>query len=366
VADLGAVEHNVGVLHRLAPASELWAVVKADGYGHGAVAVAGAALRAGAGGLCVALVQEAVQLREAGITAPILVLSEQPPEELAAAVRAGVIGTVYSVEQIGAWEAAGARDQAVHLKIDTGMRRVGAAPGDAVRVADAIVRSPQLRLDGVFTHLAVADEPEHPFTAEQLARYEAALAELADAGHSPPRVHAANSAGLIAHPGAHRSLVRAGIAIYGVAPGPDVAGAAPVAELRPVLSLHARIAHLKVVAAGERISYGLTHRFDVDARVATVPIGYADGLPRRAGARGVEVLVGGRRCPIVGTVTMDQVMVDVSNVPDAQVGDPVVLVGRQGDARITAEEVATRCGTIAYELLCGISPRIERRLLGAR
>ena len=361
--DLGAIEHNVRELRASVAPSELWAVVKADAYGHGAVPVAAAALRAGAAGLCVALVQEGVALRQGGIDAPVLVLSEQPREELPAAVVHGLICTVYSHAQVDALAtavvAAGRTGQPVHLKVDTGMRRVGAEPADAVAVADAIrAAGPVLHLAGVFTHLPVADEPDDPFTADQLRRFDAVLDGLAAAGHRPPVVHAANSAGLLAHPGARRSLARAGIAIYGISPGPGVDQLS--AGLQPALSLRARVSHVKQVRAGERISYGLRHTFVADTTVATLPIGYADGVPRRLSSVGGEVLVGGRRRPIVGVVTMDQLMVDVGDAPVA-IGDEAVLIGAQGDGAITAAEWAERLGTIGYEIVCGISQRVERR-----
>lgn len=358
--DLDAIEHNVGILRAAVEPAALWAVVKADGYGHGAAPVARAALRAGAAGLCVALVQEGVALRAAGIESPILVLSEQPPADLAAAVSAGVVSTVYRPEQVAllaaAADAAGVVHR-VHLKVDTGMHRVGCDPDVAVTMAAAVRVCPSLVLDGVFTHLALADEPGDPFTAVQLARLDAVLAALADHDLLPPVVHAANSAGGLAHPSARHDLVRAGIAVYGISPGPGVDHLAEA--LRPALSLWARVSMVRRVAAGEGISYGLRHRVATDTTIATVPIGYADGVPRRLSAVGGQVLVGGRRRPIVGVVTMDQLMVDMGDDPVA-VGDEVVLIGRQGDESITAAEWAGQLGTIGYEIVCAISARIAR------
>ncbi len=358
--DLDAIEHNVRTLRTAVEPAALWAVVKADGYGHGAAPVARAALCAGAAGLCVALVQEGVALRAAGIDAPILVLSEQPPAELAAAVSADLVSTVYRPEQVAllaaAADAAGVVHR-VHLKIDTGMHRVGCDPDAAVTMAAAVRVCPSLVLDGVFTHLALADEPGDPFTAVQLARFDAVLAALADHDLLPPVVHAANSAGALAHPSARHHLVRAGIAIYGISPGAGVdhlAGA-----LRPALSLRAQVSMVRRVAGGEGISYGLRHRTANDTTIATVPIGYADGVPRRLSAVGGQVLVGGQRRPIVGVVTMDQLMVDMGDDP-VDVGDEVVLIGRQGDESIRAAEWAGLLGTIGYEIVCAISARIAR------
>jgi len=358
--DLDAIEHNVRTLRTAVEPAALWAVVKADGYGHGAAPVTRAALRAGAAGVCVALVQEGVALRAAGIDAPILVLSEQPPAELAAAVSADLVSTVYRPEQVAllaaAADAAGVVHR-VHLKVDTGMHRVGCDPDTAVTMAAAVRVCPSLVLDGVFTHLALADEPGDPFTAVQLARFDAVLAALADHDLLPPVVHAANSAGGLAHPSARHHLVRAGIAIYGISPGAGVDHL--TGELRPALSLRARVTMVRRVAAGEGISYGLRHRVVADTTIATVPIGYADGVPRRLSAVGGQVLVGGRRRPIVGVVTMDQLMVDMGDDP-VEVGDEVVLIGRQGDESIRAAEWAGLLGTIGYEIVCAISARIAR------
>jgi alanine racemase len=356
--DLGAIRHNVDVMRSIAAPADVWAVVKADGYGHGAVPVARAALESGAAGLCVALVQEAIPLREAGLDCPILVLSEQPPSELQSAVRAGLELTVYSHQQLDAVAAAGGHDHPVHLKIDTGMRRVGAAAEDALDLADAISRSTSVRLAGVCTHLAVADEPTDPFTAMQIEAFDDVVTALAVAGHHPPVVHAANSAATMSLPWTHFGMVRVGIALYGIPPGPALAVSS--AALRPALSLRARVSHVKQVRAGDRISYGLKHTFAGNTTVATLPLGYADGVGRRLFAGGGEVLIGGRRRPIVGVVTMDQLMVDCGD--DAvSIGDEAVLIGRQADESITATEWANRLGTIGYEVVCGISPRVERR-----
>jgi alanine racemase len=357
-----AIRHNVETLARLVEPAQLWAVVKADGYGHGAVTAARAALAGGARGLCVALVQEGIALRVAGIDAPVLLLSEQPPAVLSAAVEHGLQLTVYSIEQIRALEAAGAVAHPVHMKIDTGMRRVGVPTYRAVELADAISASRAVELVGVFTHLAMADEPDDPFTEGQLQRFDAALADLAAAGHRPSIVHAANSAGALAYPAARYDMVRAGIAIYGISPGDGVDHIVAPLGLRPALSLHARVSHVKRVSAGDGISYGQRHRFTTDATVATLPIGYADGVPRRVHSLGGEVLLHGERCPIVGVVTMDQLMVDVGTLP-VEVGDEAVLIGRQGEHHITAADWAKRLDTIAYEVVCGLSARLERRVV---
>ena len=357
--DLGAVAHNVAVLATAVAPAQLCAVVKANGYGHGAVPVARAAVAAGATWLAVALVDEGVELRAAGLTAPILVLSEPRAEEMARVVAEGLTATVYTIDGVAALAEAARRwgtTAGVHLKVNTGMNRVGAQPAEVLALATAVASDPVLRLDALWTHCAVADEPDHPFTDEQLARFRAAVAELEGAGLRPPLLHAANSAAALTRPDARFDLVRAGIAVYGIDPAPALAGAA---DLRPALSLHARVTHVKRVRAGERVSYGLRHRFGRDATVATVPLGYADGVPRRLGAVGGEVLVGGRRRPIVGVVTMDQFMVDCGDDAVA-LGDEVVLIGRQGDEAVTANEWGDRLDTIGYEVVCGIGARVPR------
>jgi alanine racemase len=356
--DLDAIAHNVGVLRRTVDPAGVWAVVKADAYGHGLLPVARTAIRAGCEGLCVALTDEGVALRDAGVDAPILVLSEQPPEDAAAIVSHQLTPTVSTIEGIEALAAQRVRGVDVHLKVDTGMHRVGAAPADARRLAERIdADGPWLRLAGIFTHLAVADEPDDPYTARQLARFDEVLVSLPDV----PVTHAANSAGALAHRPARRSFVRAGIALYGVSPGPSVDHLC--GELRPAMALKARVSFVKRVAAGARISYGLRHTFPAETTVATLPIGYADGV--RRGLSGVAtVLVGGRRRPITGVVTMDQLMVDCGDDP-VRPGDEAVLIGTQGGERITAEEWAGLLGTIGYEVVCGIGGRVPRRYHGA-
>ncbi len=369
--DLDAIRHNVALLRTIVAPSDVWVVVKANGYGHGALEVAQAALDAGAAGLCVALVHEGVELRRGGIDAPILVLSEQPPDAASAIVANDLTPTAYTDDFIDALAAAalaaGRSDRPVHVKVDTGMQRVGAQPEATAALVERIgERSPMLRLGGLFTHLAVADEPEDEFTALQLGRFDEVLSTLGVP--DDVAIHAANSAGALAHPAARRSFVRAGIAVYGISPGHGVDDLC--LGLRPALSLRARVSFVKTVRAGSRISYGLRHTFDRETTVATVPIGYADGVPRRLSSTGGDVLIAGRRRPIVGVVTMDQLMVDCGAGDDAggdlvAVGDEVVLIGSQdgpdGPQRIRAEDWADRLGTIGYEIVCGIGTRVPRR-----
>jgi len=360
--DLDAIGHNVAVLRAAVTPADVWAVVKADGYGHGAIEVARAALAAGATGLGVAFTGEGVALRSAGIDAPIIVLSEQPADHAGELVAARLTATIASragAEAIAAAVAAvGAPAHDVHLKVDTGMHRVGAQPDDVVDLATAIMASPGLTLAGVFTHLAVADEPQRTETAEELDCFAAVLAQLRDRGIDPGVVHAANSAASLAHPAAHFDVVRAGIAVYGIAPSGQLAAAA--AELRPALALTARVSAVKRLAAGERLSYGLRYALPTASTIATVPLGYADGVRRSLSGTGTDVLIGGGRHPIVGTITMDQLLVDCGDDPVA-VGDEVVLIGEQGDERVRADDWATTLDTIGYEVVCGISARVPRR-----
>jgi alanine racemase len=355
--DLDAVRHNVGVLDALAGEAALCAVVKADGYRHGAVPVARAAVEAGASWLAVALVEEAAELRAAGLDAPILVLSEPQAGDMpGVAELGGVRPTVYSEAGIDAFAAA-APGASVHLKVDTGMHRVGAAPADATDLARRALGA-GLVLEGVFTHFAVADAPADPFTGVQIGRFDAVLAELAEHGVHPELVHLANTAGLITSPGARRSLVRAGIGIYGVSPSPELAAACAGLGLRPAARLRSEVRHVHVVEAGEGVSYGRRWRAGEPTRLATVPIGYADGITR-AWWDGGSVLVGGRRRPIRGVVTMDQLVVEVDR--DVAIGDEVVLLGSQGDESISAEEVAASLDTITYEVLVSLGARVPRR-----
>lgn len=368
--DADAARHNAAVLCRLAAPAALCAVVKADGYGHGAEAMARAALDGGATWLAVALVEEGVALRRAGIDGPILLLSEPPPAAMAEAVAHRLVPTVYSPAGLEALRSLRRHLPGpieVHLKVDTGMHRVGADADDLVAVAHGIAAA-GLELGALWTHFAVADgdsRDDEAFTLGQVARFDQAHAALVAAGHRPAMAHLANSAATIAYPGARRDMVRCGIALAGAPPTPALA--VRLAEdsgeqLRPVLSLKARVSAVRTLQAGERPSYGRRRPLPEDSVVATVPIGYADGVPRRLFDVGGEVLVGGARRPLAGVVTMDQIVVDCGPVGAApvSVGDEVVLLGRQGGEEVTATEWADRLGTINYEVLCGIGPRVPR------
>lgn len=363
--DLGALGRNVARLCDLAAPAQLLAVVKANGYGHGAYESARAAVAAGARWLGVATVWEGVELSQQHPRPgrPILVLSE-PTNAVAAAavVTRGLTPVVYTLPGIEMLAKAvvdvGARDPLpVHLKVDTGMHRVGCSPDEAVALAETIAARDELALEGLCTHFAVADEPDNPYTHTQIARFDDIVAACNARGLRPRLVHASNSAGLIAFPDARYDLVRVGIALYGVPPAPALADRVP---LDPVLTIKARVSHVKWLDAGERVSYGLRYELPDRARVATVPVGYADGVPRNLGLRGGEVLIGGRRHRIAGTVTMDQLLVDVGDT-EVAVGDEVVLIGCQGDEEVSAGDWAERLDTIGYEIVCGIGSRVPRR-----
>jgi alanine racemase len=359
--DLGAIRHNAAALAQVAAPARLCAVVKAGGYGHGAAAVARAALEGGASWLAVALVEEGLELRAAGITAPVLLLSQPVAAAMPEVVAASLTPTLYTDAGLEALrQAAPGRGFPVHVKVDSGMHRVGADPAAAVALAVAVDDDPALRLEGFWTHFAVADEIDDPYTTEQLARFDAAVAALAGRGIRPPLLHAANSAGAMWHPASRYDLVRCGIALYGLAPCAAGVHRAPVPDLRPALSLKARVSHVAELQAGERVSYGLRYQLAGDSVIATVPLGYADGVTRALSAAGGEVLLGGIRRGIAGTVTMDQILVDCGPRSPVAVGDEVVLLGSQAGENVTAWEWATRTGTIAYEVVCGVSGRVPR------
>ncbi len=368
--DLDALSANVALLRAIVAPASMCAVVKADGYGHGAEAVASAALQAGADWLAVAVVDEAIALREAGIAAPILLLSDPVADAAAAVVANRVTATVSSRATLEALASASARlgiRADVHLKVDTGMHRIGVAPEHLAGLARAALEASGVELCGVFTHLAVADgasEEDRAFTALQLARFDDSLHAVRELAERPLLGHAANSAAAIAYPGARYDLVRTGIAIYGEVPsqavGDALAGAATGRRLQPVMSLRSRVVALRRLAAGERPSYGRVRPLPVGSTVATVPLGYADGLPRRYFAAGGEVLIGRRRRALAGVVTMDQIVVDCGPDDDVEVGDEVVVLGAQGDERITVSEWARVVGTIHHEVLTLIGARVPR------
>ena len=358
----GLISHNVAIVAQRTAPVQVWAVVKANGYGHGAVQVANASLAGGATGLCVAIVDEAVALRRAGITAPILLLSEQPPELADLIVGYQLTPTVTTTRGAAVLAAsAAAADQTVkvHIKVDTGMHRVGVAPEEAVSLASFISSYDSLTIEGVYTHFAVADDPSHPANAAQLDAFNTVLENFSSRGINPPLVHAANSAAALANEPSRFTMVRLGIAMYGLRPGAGVADLC--AGLIPAMSLKARVSAVRGGEAGEAVSFGLVRPLAKGSLIATVPIGYADGVPRALGRTKIQVLLNGVPRTIAGTITMDQLMIDCESDSSVMVGDEVVLIGKQGDHSVTADDWAEALGTIGYEIVCGISPRIFRR-----
>ena len=358
----GLISHNVAIVAQRTAPVQVWAVVKANGYGHGSVPVAQAAQAGGATGLCVAIVDEGVALRRAGITAPILLLSEQPAELADLIVGYQLTPTVTTTRGAAVLAAsASAADQTVkiHIKVDTGMHRVGVSPNEAVSLASFISSYESLTIEGVYTHFAVADDPSHPANASQLSAFNAVLDGLSSRGINPPLVHAANSAAALANEASRFTMVRLGIAMYGLRPGAGVAELC--AGLIPAMSLKARVSAVRWVEAGEAVSYGLVRPLTKGSLIATVPIGYADGVPRALGRTNIQVLLNGVPRSFAGTITMDQLMIDCESDSSITVGDEVVLIGKQGEHSVTADDWAEALGTIGYEIVCGISPRIFRR-----
>ena len=370
--NLSALAHNVRVLATESAPSEVWAVVKANAYGHGALQCATTAIESGASGLCVALADEAIALRQAGVSAPILVMSEQPADQHEDMIKYGLIATLYNRATIEYYANVAARlgvVGAVHIKVDTGMHRVGTEPKQAVEMAQLIAAQTWLQLDGIFTHLATADVVNHEATARQIAEFDQVCDDLKLIGLLPSRVHIANSSATMNHVGIvgqmknTPTMTRVGIAMYGIAADAqnNSFGVATGEALQRVMSLKARVSHVQWLGEGEAVSYGLHRTLNQRSCIATLPIGYADGLPRGLWTTG-EVLIGGKRRPFAGVVTMDQVMINCES-DDVQIGDEAVLIGQQGEIQITVNDWARQLGTIGYEIVCGISARVPRNYL---
>ena len=351
--DLDAIRHNARLLKP--DGAELMAVVKANGYGHGDVEVARAAIEAGASWAGVALVEEGLRLRRTGVEVPILVLTELPPGSEPVALAHRLTPTLASGEGLERLAGAARGPVPVHVKVDTGMHRVGVWPPEDAAGFARRAQAAGLEVEGLYTHFARSEEDEVT-TKEQLARFLGAVEAVRAAGVSPRLVHAANSGATIRHPESHLDLVRPGIALYGIEPAPGVGGDL---GLRPALRWRSEVSSVKRLAAGEAISYGHRYRLERDAWVATVPVGYADGYPRGLTNVG-EVLIGGRRHRVAGTVTMDQLVVDCAD-REVHPGQEVVLLGSQGEEAIDADGVGRLIGTIGYEIVTRIGPRVPRR-----
>lgn len=356
--DLEAIRHNIRVMRACtAPGVDFLAVVKANGYGHGAAQVARAAIEAGAKMLAVAIPEEGAQLRQSGIDVPILVLGGIEEEAAEAVVACDLTQVVFDEARIHALDRAGeklGRVAKVHLKLDTGMCRIGVRTAEEVQALTRLIDSlAHVELTGCFTHMATADEEDSAGTHAQIAKFGELTQAIAQVHPGRITRHAANTASIFRYPQAHFDMVRGGIALYGYPPAPGIEG------LRPAMKWLARAVYVKTIAPGERVSYGGLFMADKETRVMTVPVGYADGYRRGLTGKGC-VLVRGKRAPILGRVCMDQIMVDVTDIPGAQAGDEVVLLGAQGDEMIDADEMAAWLNTISYEVICSPSQRVPR------
>lgn len=365
IVDLDAIRHNVELLVAGAPSAQTMAVVKADGYGHGALDVARTALAAGATWLGVCTLEEAIELREAGITAPVLSWLHVPDEDFAPAIAAGVDLSVSSrrgLDGVLAAVRAGQRPAKVHLKADTGLSRGGAQPADWVELVEQAAKAAalgEIEVVSVWSHLAHADAPEHPMVDIQANRLATAYGQAVEFGLRPLR-HLANSAAALTRPDLHFDLIRPGIALYGLSPAPQLGGFG----LRPAMTFRSRVVLVKRVPAGEGVSYGHTWTTQRPTTLAVVPVGYADGVPRTLSGR-LDVLLGGRRRPVVGRVCMDQIVVDCGDDPVTE-GDEVVLFGPGDRGEPTAQDWADALGTIHYEVVAGmVRPRVVRTVKGA-
>jgi len=359
---LPALKHNyLTIRNHLSAPAQLMAVVKADAYGHGAVECARALESINADWFGVALVEEGIELRRTGITRPIFLLGGFWRGQADIVIERDLTAAVYRLDQAEELNArAGALGRIVnfHLKVDTGMGRLGIQLDELAEFARALGKFDNLKLDGLMTHFAAADSDTPDYTEGQIARYEEAVEIFRDLGFDPFWRHLANSAGVHAYPQSHGNLARVGAAMYGLTRDVLSPKLAPF-DLRPVMSLHSRVVMLKTVPAGTPLGYGLTFTTGRESRVATIPIGYADGL-RRLHSNNGHALTRGRLAPIVGRVSMDLTIIDVTDVPAAEPGDEVVLIGEQNGLRISAEDLAEQIGTISYEIVTGISARVPR------
>lgn len=352
---LNAVKHNIAEIRKLLdPKVKFMAVVKANAYGHGAVAVSRAVVEAGADYLAVANLKEALEVREAGIVSPILILTESPTSVMDEIVQYDLCQTIYSFSEARALsDEAQKRNKTAraHIKVDTGMGRVGVPPSEATAFIKKISSLPGLELEGVFTHFAKAEDPNDNFTLDQFQKFQQVISKVK---HIPIK-HSANSAAVLYHSETHLDMVRVGLMMYGLYP---LGSSRRLIKLKPALSFKSRVTYLKKIPSGTPISYGCTYSTPSETTVATIPVGYADGFSRRLSNRG-QVIIRGKRYPVVGRVTMDLTMVNVGDAR-VEVGDEVVLIGEQNGQAISADEVAGLEDTISYEVVCGIGKRVPR------
>jgi alanine racemase len=365
-----ALKHNVIAMKTLVGEAAFCCVVKANAYGHGATLVAPVAIAGGAESLGVAIVDEGIELRASGVTVPILVQAEADPSALEDGFTNSLTLTVASPDgarQVARVAQALGGVHRVHVKLDTGMHRMGVDPAHVDEVMEELDRCANIDVEGLFTHFSVADgssAEDRAFTRGQIALFDEIADTLAARGVAPRVRHLANSAGAMAYPEARQSMVRCGLAVYGFYTQPWLAGALEEKGLglREVMTLRARVSAVRRLAAGERPSYGRQRALERASNVATVPFGYADGYARRLFEAGAEVLINNKRHPLAGIVTMDQMLVDCGD-DDVRVGDDVVLMGRQGAEEISCEELALRAGTITHEIVCAVSARVPRVLV---
>ena len=359
--DLAALTHNVKQLKNLlSPQTELMAVVKADAYGHGAVAVSQTVLSAGASWLGVATIPEGIELREAGIEAPILLLgATHTAQQVKAIAQWHLQPTICTAKQALIFsEVLISLNQSlpVHAKLDTGMSRLGAPWQEATEFVQLVKGLPNLKLASIYSHLATADSPDTAVMKEQHQRFERAIAQIKTSGINPIRLHLANSAAALADPDLHYDLVRVGLATYGLYPAPHLQN---VVDLKPAMQVKAKVTQVKTIEAGTGVSYGYQFIAQRQTKIAVVGVGYADGIPRNLSNK-MQVLVKGKLVPQVGAVTMDQLMLDVTDIPDLEVGEVVTLLGKDGENQITADDWAATLGTISWEIICGFKHRLPR------
>ncbi len=362
--DLKAIAHNIRELRRITnPKARFMAVVKANAYGHGIIEVARQSLENGAEALGVAHIEEGIQIRKAGIDAPVLIFGYTPPVHAKKLIEFNLTQTVYSYETSRALSeaiAAYGKKIKVHIKVDTGMGRLGLLGGikdNSLSEVESISRLPMLELEGIYTHFATADESDRSYAGKQFEIFMDFLNQLRIAGLEIPVTHAANSAAIINMPETHLDMVRAGISIYGLYTSEEVDRS--IIKLKPAMALKTRIIHLKKVPAGFKVSYGITYETEKPTTIATVSIGYADGLNRLLSSKG-RMLVCGHSAPIVGRICMDMTMLDVGEIPGIAIGEEVVVFGKQGNALISVDEIASTINTINYEVVSTIMERVPR------
>lgn len=359
--DLTGLTHNIKQLKNiLSPQTELMAVVKADAYGHGAIAVSQTALQAGANWLGVATIPEGIELREAGIEAPILLLgATHTPEQVKAIAHWQLQPTICTAKQALIFSEVLAtleRSLPVHAKLDTGMSRLGTPWQEATEFVQLIEHLPNLKLASVYSHLATTDSPDRTIMLQQQQRFEQAISQIKTSGIKPSSLHLANSAAALSDPNLHYNLVRVGLATYGLYPAPNLQ---EVVNLKPVMQVKARVTQVKTIAAGTGVSYGYQFIADRQTQIAVVGVGYADGIPRNLSNK-MKALIRGKFVQQVGAVTMDQLMLDVTDIPDLEVGEVVMLLGKDGENQISADDWAATLGTISWEILCGFKHRLPR------